>query len=600
MDITQIISFFGGLAFFLFGMSMMGESLKKVAGNKMQMILGKLASNRFKGIALGTFVTAIIQSSSATSVMAVSFVSSGIMTLTQAICVVMGANIGTTATGWILTLAGLDNSSALGSLLSTTFIFGVVAVIGIIIYMMGKSTASKSTGSILVSLSILMSGMTAMSDAMKPLQYNETFMNLMSVANPVLCVIVGILITAVIQSCSASIGILQAMSMTGMIPHSVAVPMVVGMSIGACVPVLISGLTANKDGKRTALSYLYFNIIGGLIFLIAYTGFGFTATGIGFNSQSATSMSIAIINTLFKVFAVVIIFPFVPQLEKLVRASIKDSKETGSVMLEEMLLDYPAQALERAGTVIARMAEIAQENMDIAMGLLYHFDQKKYDHLIENENEQDDLEDKLSGFLVKLNGKELKFHETRQSAEYLHCITDLERISDHSENVAKIAQEMHDTQIKLSTRAEAELSVCIEATQEIMSMTIDSLIHNNVAAARPVEPLEQVIDAITERLKQNHIDRLQNGECSLQAGFFFNDSLNNFERVADHCSNIAVSVIEREDWQASKSHSYLRTLKTGDSELFLKCFGEFSSKYTKMLQKAGTDVANIEMKAVGV
>lgn len=600
MDITQIMSFLAGLAFFLFGMSMMGEALKKVAGNKMQMILGKLASNRFKGVALGTFVTAIIQSSSATSVMAVSFVSSGIMTLTQAICVVMGANIGTTATGWILTLAGLDESNALGSLLSTTFIFGVVAVIGIVIYMVGKSTASKSTGAILVSLSILMSGMTAMSDAMKPLQYNETFMNLMSVANPVLCVIVGILVTAVIQSCSASIGILQAMSMTGMIPHAVAVPMVVGMSIGACVPVLISGLTANRDGKRTALSYLYFNVIGGLIFLIAYACFGIMDVGVAFNAQSATSMSIAIINTFFKVFAVLIIFPFVPQLEKLVRASIKDTKESGAVLLEEMLLDYPAQALERAGTVIARMAEIAQENMDIAMDLLYRFDQKKYECLLENENEQDDLEDKLSGFLVKLNAKELKFHETRQSAEYLRCITDLERISDHSENVAKIAREMHDSNTKLSSRAEAELSVCIEATREIMSMTIDAVIHQNVATARPVEALEQVIDAITDRLKQNHIDRLQNGECSLQAGFYFNDSLNNFERVADHCSNLAVSVIEREDLQASRSHDYLRTLKTGDSALFLKCFGEFSDKYTQLLKEAGTDVAEMEMSPLGV
>lgn len=585
MSLSQIVSFLSGLALFLFGMSMMGESLKKVAGNKMQTLLGKLASNRFKGIALGTFVTAIIQSSSATSVMAVSFVSSGIMTLTQAICVVMGANIGTTATGWILTLASLDESGALGSILSTTFIFGVVAVIGTVFYMAGKKTSVKSAGSILVFLAILVTGMTAMSDAMKPLQDNEGFMNLMTVANPILCIIAGILVTAVVQSCSASIGILQAMSMTGVIPHSVAVPMVVGMSIGACVPVLISGLAANKDGKRAALSYLYFNIIGGLVFLAIYTVFSFTTTGIEFNSATSSSMSIAIVNTLFKVLAVIVLFAFVPQLEKLVKMTIKDTGETGAVMLEEMLLDYPTQALERAGSVIARMSQIANENIKTSINLLFQYNQKEFDTLLKRENEQDKLEDRLCSFLVKLNAKELKMIETRQSGEYLRCITDLERISDHAENVANIAHEMHENGICFSPYALSELNVCIEAVQEILTISLNALINQDAEAARPTEALEEAIDVITECLKYAHISRLQSGECSLEAGIYFNDCLNDFERVADHCSNIAVSVIEMQDQEASESHSYLRSLKQGENDLFTTFFEEYSNKYTKKLQE---------------
>jgi len=585
MDIISIILLFGGLAFFLFGMSMMGDALKRIAGNQMQMILGMLASTRLKGVTLGAFVTAIIQSSSATSVMVVSFVSSGIMNLDQAISVIMGANIGTTATGWILTLAGLDSGSMLGSLLSTTVIFSIVAVIGIIFFMVGKTPAKKSVGAILVSLSILMSGMKTMSSAMEPLQTNEAFLSAMQVvSNPVLCLLVGIAVTALVQSCSASIGILQAMSAIGIISFSVAVPMVIGMSIGACVPVLISAVTANKDGKRAALSYLYFNVIGGIAIMAVYLIAKATPWGTQFFVSTADSMSIAIFNTLYKTAAVLIIYPFVPQLKKLTSLSIKDSPVPESTLLDEMLLNYPSQAIERSGEIINQMTNIAADNINVATSLIFNFERKDYENLLQKENEVDEYDDKLSNFLVKLNSRELSFSETRQTAKFLRCITDIERISDHSENVAQLAFELSKSGKSFSDQANAELSVCIDALQELLSLTFDALANDNLEAANRVEPLEEIIDTLTEKLTQRHIRRLQRGECNLAMGFAFNDCISNFERVADHCSNIAVSVIELHDENASESHSYLRTLKQGDSVIFQKYLKEYAEKYVLKLE----------------
>lgn len=594
MDIVLIVSFLSGLAFFLFGMSMMGEAIKKIAGNKMQLVLGRLTSSRIKGIGLGTFVTAIIQSSSATSVMVVSFVSAGIMTLTQAIGVVMGANIGTTATGWILTLADIEGAGALGRLFSTTFLFGVVAVIGIALYMFANKASYKHIGLVLVSLAVLMNGMKLMSGAMEPLQSSEAFMRMMGAVDPLLCVLIGIVSTAVVQSCSASIGILQAMSMTGIIPYSVAVPMVVGMSIGACVPVLLSAITASKDGKRTALSYLYFNVFGGAVFLAIYAILSVFPKANAFFSQTVNSYQIAIVNTLFKVFAVAVLYPFIPHLEKLVRLSIKDSGGAAAAPLDEMLLNYPAQAIERSSEIIGRMAQIAVSNMNTAMDILFDFDKKKYEQVLKLENEQDKYEDILGSFLVKLNARELSDTETHQSAKYLRCITDLERISDHAENIAGLAKENYDEGKQFSQRARFELGVCATALREIMSMTFDALIHDNIQAAYCTEPLEEVIDAMTEKLKQNHIRRLQKGGCSLSVGFVFNDCINNFERIADHCSNISVAVIELHNLSASTPHQYLRTVKMGISSPFQQHLNEFDKKYSDMLKEAdgmGEDTA---------
>ncbi len=597
MSITNVISLLGGLAFFLFGMFTMGAALKKVAGNQMQIILGRLTSTRFKGVLLGTFVTAIIQSSSATSIMVVSFVTSGIMGLSQAISVIMGACIGTTATGWILTLAGLGSDSAIGTLLSTEVVFAIVAVIGVVFYMAAKTSSRRNVGVVLVSLAILMTGMRAMSGAMEPLEQSEAFLHAMTVvSNPVLCIVLGIGITALLQSCSATIGILQALSMTGVVTFETAIPMVIGMSIGACVPVLISSIGANKDGKRAAFSYLYFNLFGGVIFMAVFLIAGATDWGREFFSTTANSVHIAIFNTAFKSISVVLIYPFIPLLEKLVCMSFRDAPvPTDAIILDEMLLNYPAQAIEQSARVIARMAEIAVENMNDATALLTNFDRRRFEALLQRENEEDEFEDKLSEFLVRLNAKKLSLYETRQTAKFLRGMTDLERISDHSVNIARLALEISASGRGFSQQAAMEIGVCTRAINEILAITFEALTNDNLDAAYHVEPLEEVIDALTEDLKQRHIDRLQRNVCSLDTGFIFNDCINNFERTADHCSNIAVSVIELYDETAVETHEYLRTLKQGDSEFFREYLHEYEQKYARLL-KDTEDLPSIEQQ----
>lgn len=586
MGLKNIISLLGGLAFFLFGMSLMGESLKKVAGNRLELILGRLASTRIKAVLLGTFVTAIIQSSSATSIMVVSFVNSGIMKLTQGICVIMGANIGTTATGWILTLASIGGENNIGSYLSTTFIFAVVAIIGIVLYMFGKTPTKKSSGAILVSLSILMTGMKTMSAATEPLQESEAFMQALSiVSNPFLCILIGIAATAVVQSCSASIGILQALSMNGVITYSVAIPTVVGMSIGACVPVLISAVGANKNGKRTAFSYLYFNAIGGFTFMVIYLILTSTDWGKAFIVQTANSMDIAVVNTTFKVFAVIALFPFVSALEKLSRLTFRDSKYGSEVnVLDERLLDFPTLAIERSLGLVRIMADIARSNIALSLSLFDRFDRRKFDKLMQDENEQDSIDDKLSDFLVKLNSKELTMLETRKTAMFLRSVSDLERISDHSENIAELAQELCSNGKMFTKQAAGELQVCFEAVTEILDIAITALLEDDLDAAYHVEPLEETVDALTANLKQRHIQRLQKGVCTIEMGIIFNDCINNLERVADHCSNIAVSVIELHDETALDPHDYLRSVKESEGGLFIELFNVYKAKYSDRLQ----------------
>lgn len=586
MNLSSIISLLSGLAFFLFGMSLMGESLQKVAGNRLELILGRLASTKLKAVLLGTFVTAIIQSSSATSIMVVSFVNSGIMKLTQGICVIMGANIGTTATGWLLSLASINGDSAIGSIFSTAFIFGVIAIIGIILYMFGKTNTSKSTGAILVSLAVLMSGMKTMSAATEPLQESEAFMNaLAAVSNPFLCILIGIATTAVVQSCSASIGILQALSMNGVVPYSMAIPTVVGMSIGACVPVLISAVGANKNGKRTAFSYLYFNLVGGAAFMLIYCIFLSTDAGKAFVSGTANSVNIAIINSTYKIFAVIILFPFVGFLEKLSRLTFRDSRYSSDIdVLDSHLLDYPTLAIERSQNILQIMANIAKENIVSSLELFTHFDKRKYDKLLLDEDEEDCFDDKLSDFLVKLNSRELTMPETRKTATMLRCITDLERISDHSENIAELAQQLNMNNRQFTKQAECELNVGFEAVKEIMDIAFSAMVDDDIDLAYQVEPLEEVIDILTVALKQRHIIRLQKGVCTIDMGIVFNDCINNLERVADHCSNIAVSLIELHDETQLDSHDYLRSVKEGDNTRFRELFEEFKSKYSDRLQ----------------
>ena len=587
MGIADIISLLGGLGFFLFGMSLLGDGLKKVAGSKLEMILAKLTSTTFKGVLLGTLVTAVIQSSSATTVMVVGFVNSGIMRLTNAIGIIMGANIGTTATGWILTLAGVEGKGAF----SSATMFALIAFIGIILYFFCKGNTKKSVGMIMLAFSVLMSGMQTMSGAMSGLKTSPVFLNFITaVENPFVSLLVGVVVTAIIQSCSASIGILQALSVTGVISYEVAIPMVLGMCIGACVPVLISAIGANVNGKRTAFVYLYFNLAGCVIlmpiFYILHAIIDF-----GFVSTMATSLGIAIINTVYKVLATVILTPFAGVLEKIAVKSIKEKKseedeEIEEVPLDSRLLNYPSTALEQSGKSLEQMSAAAFKNLSKSIELLYTFNQEKHDKIMSREDKVDRFEDRLGAYLVEVNTKELTGAETRVSAKYLHCLSNLERISDHAVNLADLAQEMNQKRITFSAQAEREVRICSGAVCEIAALARSALAENNLALARKVEPLEEVIDALTEEMKVRHIQRVQAGACTLELGFIFNDCINNFERVADHCSNIAVAVLEAADSNVH-AHDYLRTVKQNDQAEYHNWLKHYENLYLSLLMSHG-------------
>lgn len=591
MSIVSIISLLSGLAFFLFGMSLMGDALKRVAGGKLETLLGRLTSNAYKGVALGTGVTAIIQSSSATSVMVVGFVNSGIMTLAQGIPIIMGAQIGTTATSWLLSLSSIGNSEAV-SLFSTAAIFGVIAVIGILLYMVGKSSAKKNSGMILLSLSILMSGMRAMSDAMEPLQHNATFLHAMSVvSNPLLCILIGIVVTAVVQSCSASIGILQALAVTGVIEFRIAVYMVVGMSVGACVPVLISSIGASLEAKRTAFTYLYFDAIAGVVFCVlfaildAFTGIFSVLNG------PASSVMIALINTSFKVFGVVLLFPFRSVLEMLAMKmfpdipSDDDEEEFEKNLLDERFLDYPSVAIEQAGRTIDLMATASRKNLLKSIELLDDFSQEKYDKIMRREDRVDKYEDSLGSYLVKLSGHELSPLEVTRSSTMLQSLTNLERISDHAVNIAELAEELHNKGIRFSDNAKKEIKICIGAMEEILDLVVKALQNRDVDAASRVEPLEDIIDIMTEKMKANHVRRLQTGRCTLDIGFVFNDCINNFERVADHCSNVALIILENQTDIDLATHSYAANMKIDKAEEYQLLADGYRARYLIPLEE---------------
>ena len=582
MTISNTIALLGGLGFFLFGMSLLGEGLKRVAGSKLEIILEKLTSTTFRGVLLGSLVTAVIQSSSATTVMVVGFVNSGIMKLTNAIGIIMGANIGTTATGWLLVLSGID-----GGGLSSATIFAFVAFVGIILYFFCKDTTKKNVGMILLALSVLMSGMQSMSAAMSPLKESPAYLNFIAaVSNPLVAIAVGIVVTAIIQSCSASIGILQALSVTGVISYEVAVPMVLGMCIGACVPVLLSAIGANINGKRTAFIYLYFNLAGSFLLMIPFYLIH-SLIGLDFMAATATSMGIAIVNTVYKVSATVLLTPCAPLLEKAVVATIRekrspDDEEMEESLLDERFLEYPPLALEQCGKTLDQMSDAAFKNLRRAMELLDEFDQKKFQKILHREDRIDHMEDRLGNYLVRLTAKELSDKETRASAKYLTCLSNLERISDHAVNLAELAQELAQKSSAFSPQAHKELHICMDAVAEIACMTQQVLTEDDLTGARLVEPLEEVIDMLTRDLKTRHIQRLQAGQCTLELGFVFNDCINNFERVADHCSNLAIAVLEETGTQL-QPHDYMMSIKSGDSD-YRKHFDECLEKYCGALE----------------
>ena len=579
MIIDNILVLLGGLAFFLFGMSLLGEGLKRVAGSKMEILLEKLTSTTFKGVLLGALVTAVIQSSSATTVMVVGFVNSGIMKLANAIGIIMGANIGTTATGWILVLADVKGSGVFAS----ASIFALVAFIGIILYFFCKKQTQKNVGMIMLAFSVLMSGMQAMSGAMEPLKESQTFLNFISaVSNPFIAIIVGIAVTALIQSCSASIGILQALSITGVISYEVAVPMVIGMCIGACAPVLLSAIGANVSGVRTAFVYLFFNLSGAVLLMVPFYVID-AFVQFDFLDLPATSIGIAIVNTVFKVGATLLLAPFSALLVKLVTLVIKDKPNTDDEEFEENLLDdrfleYPPLALEQSGKTMDQMTRATFKNIRRSIELLDEFDTEKYDKIMTREGKVDRYEDRLGSYLVRINKKQLSDSENRISAKYLSYLSNVERISDHAVNVAELAKELRNKKLRFSDKALHDLTVCIDAITEICELTQQSMEKMDYMLAGKVKPLEEIVGIMSKELKAAHVHRVQSGECTLELGFIFNDLLNNLERVSAHCSNIAITILEFQDSQL-KSHNYVGTLDRIDQNTYELQVQFYKNKY---------------------
>ena len=585
MNIADTISLLGGLAFFLFGMSLLGEGLKRVAGSKLEIILAKLTSTTIKGVLLGSLVTAVIQSSSATTVMVVGFVNSGIMKLANAIGIIMGANIGTTATGWILVLAGVEGSGGI----SSATIFSFVAFIGIILYFFCKKQSLKNIGMIMLAFSVLMSGMQAMSGAMEPLKQSQVFLNFISaVSNPFVAILVGVAVTAVIQSCSASIGILQALSITGVIGYDVAIPMVIGMCIGACAPVLLSAIGANINGKRTAFVYLFFNLSGALLLMIPFYIVNFFVQ-FDFMDLPAASLGIAIVNTVFKVVATILLAPFSGLLVKLVTFIIKDKSGAEEEDYEENLLDdrflaYPPLALEQSGKTMDQMTGAAFKNIRKSIELLDDFSQEKYDKIMYREEKVDRFEDRLGSYLVRLHTNQLSDSESQVSARYLSYLTNVERISDHSVKVAELAQELYEKKLSFSPQALHDLSICIDAVKEICDLTQNSMENMDYVLAGKVKPLEEIVDLMAKELKVGHVQRVQTGQCTLELGFIFNDLLNNFERVSAHCSNIAITILESQDSHL-KEHDYVGTLDRTNHNTYELQLQFYKNKYLDNIGK---------------
>ena len=582
MGIADVITLLGGIALFLFGMSLMGEGLKKVAGSRLELVLYKLSSTPLKGVLLGTGVTAVIQSSSATSVMVVGFVNSGMMKVKQAIGVIMGAIVGTSVTGWILCLSSLEGGSGVVQLLSTEVLTGIVAVIGIILRMFTGKTSNRYVGEILLGFAVLMYGMSAMSGAVSPLRESEAFIRILtSFSNPILGILVGMVFTSVLQSASAAVGILQALAVTGAITFEIALPIIMGIAVGAAVPVLLSALGANLNGKRTAFIYLLIDVLGMLILSVLF----YSANAIvhfTFLGTAMTSVSIALMNTLFRLATVVVLLPFISWMEKLMELLFPDdgsnAEEQEMDRLEERFLQHPALSIEQSRLVTNSMAEKAAGNLMLAMSLRSKFSEKDFRQVNETESVIDRYEDKLGTYLMKITSKSLSEAQSEEVSKFLHTISDFERISDHAVNISEAAHEIHDKDLVFSPEARRELEVMESAVREVLSLAISAFVDNDVQRAAKVEPLEEIIDGLCDEMKSHHVDRLQSGACTLGQGFVFNDLLTNYERVADHCSNIAVAIIELES-DSFDTHEYLSSVRAMKDHSFDRYFEEYKEKY---------------------
>ena len=581
MSIFNVISLLGGLALFLYGMSLMSDKLEKLAGGKLEQIFEKLTSNRFKGLVLGVFVTAVIQSSSATTVMLVGFVNSGIMRLSQAISIIMGANIGTTVTAWLLSLSGLEGDSFIIQLFKPSTFAPVLALIGVIMRMSKGNDKKKDIGGILVGFAILMTGMDIMGDAVDPLKDDPKFASLLTLfTNPVMGVLAGALLTAVIQSSSASVGILQALSSTGQITFGAALPIIMGQNIGTCVTAILSSVGANKNAKRVAAVHLCFNVIGTVIVLAIYYILR-VFIDFSFENDAVTEFSIAVVHTIFNLVTTTLLIPFTGALEKLAYFVVRDEKvkeDESTVILDDRFLNTPGVAIEQCRNVTNRMASMAKTTISLALDLYKNFDEDKAQMIIQNEDEIDNYEDITGTYLVKLSGRSLTMEDSKSVSCLLHAIGDFERISDHAVNILDTAREIHEKNIDFSDMAKRELTVMFRAIEDILDLTVKAFEGHDVTLARKVEPLEEVVDHLRTEMKSRHIERLREKTCTIEQGFIFTDLLTDLERVSDHCSNIAVNLIQISD-NSFENHQYLNTLKSDDNKDFINQYKEYSIKY---------------------
>lgn len=581
MNFFSILTLIGGLALFLYGMEAMGDGLKKLAGGKLEMILSRLTSNRLKGFLLGFIVTGIIQSSSATTVMLVGFVNSGIMKLGQTISIIMGANIGTTVTAWLLSLSGINGESFFIQLFKPTSFTPILAVIGVLMLMLSHNDKKRNIGSILVGFAVLMFGMDTMSTSMSGLKDSKTFADMLTMfSNPITGILTGTLLTAIIQSSSASVGILQALTLTCSIPYSTAIPIILGQNIGTTITPILSSISGNTESKRVAFACLYIKMIGVAIISVIF----YTLNSIldfAFMGQDISIMAVAIVHTSFNIFSTIILMPFCKTIEKLTIKTIKgkDNKTDIFDTLDERFLSIPAFAVDKCRELVCGMAEISRDSIFASTALITDYDESKVQAILDSESEVDRYEDKVSTYLVKIAGQNMSDKDSKEVMELLHVIGDVERISDHSVNILEVAKEINEKGIAFSESAKHDIDVISKAVCHILNLATDALVTENLEIAKKVEPLEQVIDRLKRKIKNNHIYRLKEGDCTVERGFILSDLLTNYERIADHCSNIAVCLIEIAHG-SFETHEYLSHVKADGENDFTERYDKYKKKYS--------------------
>lgn len=588
MDFFGVLTMLGGLALFLYGMETMGNGLEKLSGGRLERILEKLTSNPIKAVLLGAGVTAVIQSSSATTVMVVGFVNSGIMKLSQAVGIIMGANVGTTITSWILSLSGIESSSFFIQMLKPTSFSPILAIIGLLLMMSSKNDKHKDVGSILLGFAVLMFGMNAMSAAVEPLKDVPQFTHLLTMfTNPILGMLAGLILTAIIQSSSASVGILQALCSTGAVSFGCAIPIIMGQNIGTCVTAIISSIGASKNAKRTALVHLYFNIIGTALFMIVFYSIN-AFVHFDFLGDAATPAGIAVVHSIFNIAATLVLLPFAKVLEKLAYMSIKEDhteRKHGVQESEEELKKLDVRFLEQPGLAIshcmeatAYMAHMSEAALVDALGLMDQYDEEKAATVETLENRIDHFEDKIGSYVIQITNRNMLENDSAKMSVILHSINDLERISDHAVNLKESAQEMKEKGLKMSFEGSSEIMYLRRAVTDLVNLTVQALSNNDKELAREIEPLEEVIDDLSDELKRRHVIRLKEGKCTIEMGFVLTDMTTSLERIADHCSNIGVSILESSEEDMGR-HAYLHSVKKEDTENFQDRYEHYRELY---------------------